>query len=320
MIEQTGASPAHLNIDNAAKRLAVRAALLARIREYFFTQRVMEVETPLLSRYAVTDPQLDNLRVENPFPNSSVNKANSDWLYLTTSPEYAMKQLLSLGSGSIYQLCKAFRQDSPGRLHSSEFTLLEWYRVGFDMDALIDDVAALINTAIEAPALPVEKLSYREVFVKYLQIDPMIATAEQLERFARLKLDVSFSGEEKDVWLDLLLTHCIEPNLGRGCMTFLYDYPASQAALARLAEDQDGNVIAKRFELYIDGIELANGYHELTDLQEQLLRFDADNIKRLAMGKLGRDIDSGLSKALARGLPDCAGVALGIDRLILIAS
>lgn len=326
MIETTGASPAHLSVDNAAKRLAERAGLLARIRGYFQTQQVMEVETPLLSRFAVTDPQLDNIRVENPFVRSRAgridsidkNNPNDDWLYLTTSPEYAMKQLLSLGSGSIYQLGKAFRQDPPGRLHSSEFTMLEWYRLGFDMDALIDDVVALINTVIESPALPVEKLSYREVFLTYLQIDPLVATAKELENIARLKLDVSFSDQDKDIWLDLLLSHCIEPHLGQGCMTFLYDYPASQAALARLAEDQYCNVIAKRFELYINGVELANGYHELTDLQEQLQRFEADNNKRLTMGKSTRDIDSGLSQALERGLPECAGVALGVDRLMLV--
>ena len=313
MIEQTGANPAALNLYNTGERLAKRAATLASIRQYFAKQQVLEVETPLLGQYPVTDPQLENLRVENPF---STTPNNADCLYLATSPEYAMKQLLSLGSGSIYQMTKAFRQDAPGRLHGMEFTMLEWYRLDYDMDALIDDVAALIHCLL--PAIGVEKISYRDAFIRYVDIDPFTTTSNELELLVKQKMDVSFSHQSKDVWLDLLLTHCVEQNLGRECMTFLYDYPASQSALARLGTDSDNRTVAKRFELYINGIELANGYHELTDAAEQMQRFEADNQWRLNAGEPAREIDAGLIEALDRGLPNCAGVALGIDRLLLL--
>lgn len=315
MIEQTGAKPAALNRQNIGERLAKRAATLASIRHYFTQQQVLEVETPLLGKFPVTDPQLDNLRVENPF---AVTQAGSDsnYLYLATSPEYSMKQLLSLGSGSIYQISKAFRQDEPGRLHAMEFTMLEWYRIDYDMDALIDDVAALIHRLI--PNAGVEKISYREAFIRYAGVDPLTATSDDLELIAKQKMDVSFADQSKDVWLDLLLTHCVEEHLGKNGMTFLYDYPESQSALARLAVNSDGQTIAKRFELYMNGIELANGYYELTDSVEQMSRFESDNQQRLKAGEPAREIDTGLVAALDRGLPKCSGVALGIDRLLLL--
>lgn len=323
MIEQTGANPAALNRQNTGERLAKRAATLASIRHYFSQQQVLEVETPLLGQYPVTDPQLDNLRVENPFvitPASSSSNSNSnpsaDYLYLATSPEYSMKQLLSLGSGSIYQISKAFRQDEPSRLHAMEFTMLEWYRMDYDMDELIDDVAALIHSLI--PDAAVEKISYRDAFIRYAGVDPFTASSDELELIAKQKMDVSFTHQSKDVWLDLLLTHCVEEHLGKNGMTFLYDYPESQSALARLSINADGQTIAKRFELYMSGIELANGYHELTDATEQMRRFECDNQQRLQAGDPAREIDAGLVAALDRGLPNCAGVALGIDRLLLL--
>ena len=313
MIDQTGANPAALNQHNAVERLAKRAATLARIRHYFAQQQVLEVETPLLGQYPVTDPQLDNIRVENPFV---ITPEGSNYLYLATSPEYSMKQLLSLGSGSIYQIAKAFRQDTPGRLHAMEFTMLEWYRMDYDMDALIDDVAGLILSLM--PNTAVEKISYREAFIRYADVDPFTATSDELEFIARQTMDVSFTDQHKDVWLDLLLTHCVEKNLGQKGMTFLFDYPESQSALARLAVNPNGQTVAKRFELYINGIELANGYHELTDAAEQMRRFESDNQIRLQAGEPAREIDAGLVAALDRGLPNCAGVALGIDRLMLL--
>ena len=327
MIEQTGANPAALNRQNIGERLAKRAATLASIRHYFTQQQVLEVETPLLGKFPVTDPQLDNLRVENPFAvtqagfdssadSSADSDADSNYLYLATSPEYSMKQLLSLGSGSIYQISKAFRQDEPGRLHAMEFTMLQWYRIDYDMDALIDDVAALIHRLI--PNAGVEKISYREAFIRYAGVDPLTANSDDLELIAKQKMDVSFTNQSKDVWLDLLLTHCVEEHLGKNGMTFLYDYPESQSALARLAVNSDGQTIAKRFELYMSGIELANGYYELTDAAEQMRRFDFDNQQRLQAGEPAREIDAGLVAALDRGLPNCSGVALGIDRLLLL--
>ena len=319
MIEQTGANPAALNRQNTGERLAKRAATLASIRHYFTQQQVLEVETPLLGKFPVTDPQLDNLRVENPFAVTQAGSdsgADSNYLYLATSPEYSMKQLLSLGSGSIYQISKAFRQDEPSRLHAMEFTMLEWYRIDYDMDALIDDVAALIHRLI--PNAGVEKISYREAFIRYAGVDPLTASADDLELIAKQKMDVSFTDQSKDVWLDLLLTHCVEEYLGKNGMTFLYDYPESQSALARLAVNSDGQTIAKRFELYMNGIELANGYYELTDSVEQMRRFESDNQQRLKAGEPAREIDTGLVAALDRGLPNCSGVALGIDRLLLL--
>ena len=313
MIEQTGANPAALDQQNIGERLAKRAATLASIRHYFSQQQLLEVETPLLGQYPVTDPQLDNLRVENPF---ALTSADPDYLYLATSPEYSMKQLLSLGSGSIYQISKAFRQDTPGRLHAIEFTMLEWYRIDYDMDALIDDVTAFIHTL--KPNVAVEKISYRDAFIRYAGVDPFIASSDELELIARQKMDISFTNQHKDVWLDLLLTHCVEKNLGKKGMTFLFDYPESQSALARLAMNADGQKVAKRFELYINGIELANGYHELTDAAEQMRRFETDNQQRLQRGEPAREIDAGLIAAMNRGLPNCAGVALGIDRLLLL--
>ena len=313
MIEKTGANPAALNPQNAAQCLAKRAATLASIRQYFAEQTVLEVETPLLGQYPVTDPQLENLRVDNPFVTSP---DDVKYLYLATSPEYSMKQLLSLGSGSIYQITKAFRQDAPGRLHAMEFTMLEWYRLDYDMEALIDDVAALIHRLL--PNIGVEKISYRDAFIRYAKVDPLIASSDELEAIVKQNIDVSFSHQSKDVWLDLLLTHCVEQNLGQKGMTFLFDYPASQSALARLGTDSDNKKIAKRFELYINGIELANGYHELNDAVEQRQRFEADNQLRLQTGQPAHEIDAGLAEALDRGLPNCAGVALGLDRLLLL--
>ncbi len=315
MIESTGANPAHLSPSDVQTKLLMRASLLARIREYFARRDVVEVETPLLSHYPVTDPQLENLQVSNPFARNKIDK----WLYLNTSPEYAMKQLLSLGSGSIYQIVKAFRQDQPGHLHSMEFTLLEWYRVDFDMQQLMDDVAALIH-AIDPDQTrkrSVQKLCYRDAFIQYADIDPFTATAQQLEAHTREFIDIDFTDQPKDTWLDLLLTHRVEPRLGHEAMTFIYDYPESQAALAQLRQDDAGNTVAARFELYMNGIELANGYQELTDAEEQLARFEHDNVTRRAMGKAERAIDQNFIASLRNGLPDCSGVALGIDRLLL---
>lgn len=320
MIETTGANPAALTVSNVKQRLAKRAKMLAAIRHYFDQQQMLEVDTPLLSDYPVTDPQLDNIKVENPTVN--YQSTSQPWLYLTTSPEYAMKQLLSLGSGSIYQISKSFRQDAPGPKHSIEFTLLEWYRVGFKMTDLIDDVTALLMALMPTSLMAngVEILSYREAFLRHLSIDPFILTAKQLEDFAHQKIDCDFIDQDKDIWLDLLMSHCIEPNLGQQMPCFLIDYPASQAALAKIAHDQQGNLVAKRFELYIEGIELANGYEELTDHDQHVDRFEQDNQRRGELDLPVQAVDRHFLKALKSGLPECAGVALGLDRLLLLAA
>ena len=319
MIETTGANPTALTAKNVKQCLGKRAKILAAIRRYFDQQQVLEVDTPLLSDYPITDPQLDNIKVENPTVN--YQSTSQTWLYLTTSPEYAMKQLLSLGSGSIYQICKSFRQDVPGPKHSIEFTLLEWYRVGFKIADLIDDVTSLLMTLIPAGLMAngVEILSYREAFLRHLSIDPFSLTRAQLENFAHQKIDCDFTDQDKDIWLDLLMSHCIGPNLGHQAPCFLIDYPASQAALAKIDHDEQGNLVAKRFELYIEGIELANGYEELTGHDQHVDRFEQDNQRRHELGLPTQAVDQHFLKALKSGLPECAGVALGVDRLLLLA-
>lgn len=300
-----------MSASSAKSVLQKRAHALAAIRHYFAERDILEVETPLLGQYPVSDPQLDNLRVENPFANKN------SWQYLQTSPEYAMKQLLAMGSGSIYQLCKAFRKDQPGRLHAVEFTLLEWYRQGFTLAELIDDVACLVKE-LTARNWPQQVISYRDAFLQYVGIDPFAVNIDELRGVAREKIDVSFDDDDMDVWLDLLLTHLIEPQLGWDGLTFLTDYPPSQAALSRLKSDSCGNLVAERFELYMQGVEIANGYHELNDADEQLQRFEVDNKKRIAIGKPAVEIDKTLIAAMREpGIPDCSGVALGVDRLML---
>lgn len=310
MINQTGGNPAGLSGHNAREVLVRRATVLSKIRQYFAAQGVLEVETPLLREYGVTDPQLENIRAEKPF-------SDSEWLYLQTSPEYAMKQLLAMGSGSIYQICKAFRQDPAGRLHNIEFTMLEWYRTGYSLDDLVDDVTSLVATA--GISREKEVCTYQQLFQRYLDIDPLTISPEAIADIARQKIDIDAESDDRDFWLDLLLTHCIEPNLGRNKLTFVTGYPESQAALAQLKKDRSGNNIAERFELYIDGIEIANGYNELTDAQVYRERFIADNEKRTERQLPQIEMDQEFLQSIVTGLPACSGVAMGLDRLILVA-
>jgi elongation factor P--(R)-beta-lysine ligase len=294
--------------------IRARAELLGRVREFFRQAGVLEVETPACSRFGVTDPAIDSLTTRYTGPGAAQGRA----LYLQTSPEFPMKRLLAAGSGPIYQLCRVFRDGELGRRHNPEFTLLEWYRPGFDHLRLMDEVAALIGQ-LAGRTLAVERLTYSEVFRRHLGIDPHAATPALLQRCA-VEHGVSGTGElqldHRDGWLDLLLTHLIEPQLGRGCMTFVYDYPASQAALARVR--QGDPPLAERFELYLEGMEIANGFHELADAQEQRRRFLDDNRRRREAGRLEVPMDEALLAALASGLPDCAGVALGVDRLLMV--
>jgi lysyl-tRNA synthetase class 2 len=283
-----------------------RAELLAGIRTFFAERGVLEVETPLLAHSGVTDPAIEALQVEAP---------GAAPRFLQSSPEYAMKRLLAAGSGPIYQLGKAFRAGEQGRRHNPEFTLLEWYRPGFDDHALMAEVAALLERCLGRPGW--RKVSYGELFREQLGTDPHRATAAELAAVARARLDVGGLATDRDGWLDLLLSHCIEPTLaGTVCV---HDFPASQAALARIVE-QDGVAVAQRFEFYVDGIELANGYHELLDAREQARRFAADNAARRRRGLAERAPDPRLLAALEAGLPPCSGVALGVDRLLLAAS
>ncbi len=290
--------------------------MLARIREFFAARGVLEVETPVLSGAATTDPNLHSLECRYHSPNPRR-------LYLHTSPEFAMKRLLVAGSGSIYQLAKVFRDNEAGRWHNPEFTLLEWYRVGVDHHTLMDEVAALVHSVLadRAPSGPVQKLSYREAFEQSLGIDPHSAPVAALADRARehgLSIPAGMPDDNPDAWRDLLLTHAVEPRLGRGQLTFIYDYPASQAALARIRPGSPP--LAERFELYIEGVEIANGFHELADAVEQRARFERDNARRRERGEPALPMDERLLAALETGLPDCSGVALGFDRLVMFAA
>ena len=294
----------------ALTTLRTRADINRNIRAFFAARQVLEVEVPLLAAAAVTDPHIDSLAV----PTGGGER------YLQSSPEYAMKRLLAAGSGPIYCLGKAFRRGEAGRRHNPEFTLLEWYRPGYDVPLLMAEVADLLGSIIDIG--PVQRLSYREAFQRHLQIDPHTATAADLRRLAGRSVGPALGGDwagaDRDTWLNLLISHVIEPQLGPG-LTFIYDYPASQAALARVAEDERGQPVAKRFEAYLGGMELANGYWELADADEQRRRFAADLVRRRGRGQPCPPADERLLQALATGLPDCAGVALGVDRLVMLA-
>lgn len=298
------------------QQLQVRARVLAQIRDFFARRQVLEVETPLMCSSAVTDPYL------NPIPvlYQSTATSNLDYYYLQTSPEYAMKRLLAAGSGSIYQIAKAFRAEEAGRLHNPEFTLLEWYRVGFDQYALMDEVDDLLTLILKTPKA--RRISYEALFKEYLGLNPHHTTIHALQACAeRHTITLSEQAAQDldvDAWLDILMTHCIEPKLGFDRPVFIDDYPASKAALAKLRTREDGVLVAERFEVYVQGIELANGYHELTDPSVQRQRFEADCSVRRAMDRPLIPIDHALLKALEAGLPPCAGIALGIDRLLLL--
>lgn len=274
----------------------------------------MEVETPLLSRAAVTDPHLQSFATTYRGP----GQAEGLLLYLHTSPEFPMKRLIAAGCGPIYQLCKVFREGEAGRRHNPEFTLLEWYRHGFDHRALMEEVAALVAPLLDLESGSAERLSYREAFLRYADIDPLVAPVEALrERAYGLGITGFEEESDRDVWLDLILTLAVEPNLGREGLCFIYDYPASQAALARL--NPDNPQVAERFELYYRGVELANGFHELADAEEQRQRFAAELEARKERGLEAVPMDENLLAALESGFPPCAGVALGVDRLVMLA-
>lgn len=298
--------------------LRARAQALDEIRVFFRQRGVMEVETPVLSAAGATDPNLHSMRSRYTGPGAAQGRE----LYLHTSPEFAMKRLLAAGSGPIYQVCRVFRDGETGRYHNPEFTLLEWYRPGLDYCALMDEVESLAGRLL-APyraAAPAKRLTYREAFRRHAGVDAWTADGETLAHCAAangVSAPAGLSGDDRDGWLDLLLTQVVEPAVARHGLYFLYDYPASQAALARVRGGEDP--VAERFELYLDGVELANGFQELTDPQEQARRFESDNRRRVQRGQPPVPPDEHLIGALAHGLPSCAGVALGLDRLLMQA-
>jgi lysyl-tRNA synthetase class 2 len=294
----------------APELLRARAELQGRIRQFFTSRGMLEVETPLLCSRGVTDPAIEPLVVQS---GTSLRHPR----YLQTSPEYAMKRLLACYGQPIFQFARAFRDGEAGARHNPEFTLLEWYRPGFDHHALMAEVAELVCHCLGER--PLHRYSYRQLFQSLLAIDPFTATAAQLRAVARARIDTGAMTGDRDLWLDLLMSHLIEPQLAGKGMCFVYDYPASQASLARVNES-DGVLVGQRFELYVDGMELANGYFELSDSAEQRRRFEHDNARRREAGLPERPLDERLLAALAHGLPACSGVALGVDRLLMLAT
>ncbi len=291
-----------------------RAELLSTLRRFFAKRGVLEVETPLLCAATVTDLHLHSLscRLEA--------QGAPPRAYLQTSPEFAMKRLLAAGSGAIYQICKAFRDGEAGPGHNPEFTILEWYRPGFDHFRLMDEVDELLAEVLGTP--PAERSTYGELFEHHVGVDAHRAEVTALERAAEAHgIELAGHGlEDRDDWLHLLMSHVVEPELGRGRPSFVFDYPASQAALARIRmpSGPDETPVAERFEVYALGVELANGFHELTDTAEQRRRFEADLERRRRAGLEAVPIDERLLAGLDAGLPDCAGIALGIDRLLML--
>lgn len=294
--------------------LKKRAAILRTIREFFYTRNVMEVETPSLSSASVTDVHLASFNTQFVGP----GHAGGLPLYLQTSPEFAMKRLLAAGSGPIFQLCKAFRNEEAGRHHNPEFTMLEWYRPGFDEFALMDEMDELMQLILNVE--PAERLTYQQAFEQVLSLDPLTATLTQLQALAcdHGFADIAKNETNKDTLLQLLFCMKVEPTIGQTKPCFVYHFPASQAALAQICEHD--NRVAGRFELYYKNMELANGFNELTNAKEQAKRFDEDNAYRAANGLNHVPMDRRLIAALEHGLPKCAGVAMGIDRLVMLAS
>ncbi len=282
--------------------LKKRAEIIKTIRKFFDDRGLFEVETPIMASHTITDPFIQAITANH----------QQQQYYLQTSPEYFMKRLLAADSGDIYQISKCFREDETGQLHNPEFTLLEWYRVDFDHQQLMDEVDDLLQAIL--PCQKAQRLSYQHIFLQTIDLDPLTATIKELKSAAK-HIDCPDMGNDKDAWLQILFSEMIEPTLQQ--TTFIYDYPASQAALAQLSPND--NRVAERFEVYSNGIELANGFHELTDYQQQLIRFEHDNNIRQQHQRPTQQIDPQFIAALTHGLPKCAGVALGIDRLIMLA-
>ena len=293
--------------------LLKRAKIVNEIRHFFADRGVLEVETPTMSQATVTDVHLRAFETQFTGPGA----AQGITLYLMTSPEYHMKRLLAAGSGPIYQMGRSYRNEEAGRYHNPEFTMLEWYRPHYDMYRLINEVDDLLQQTLECESA--ESLSYQQAFLRYLDIDPLTAEKDKLREVAA-KLDVSNiadTEEDRDIILQLLFMVGVEPHIGLEKPTFIYHFPASQASLAEISSED--HRVAERFEVYYKGVELANGFRELTDAAEQRQRFERDNRKRASMGLPEQPIDENLLAALEHGFPECAGVALGIDRLIMLA-
>ena len=295
----------------SVKNLLTRAKLLAEIRRFFTDRGLLEVETPVLSEFGVTDVHLATFSTEFISPFGEQSKT----LWLSTSPEYHMKRLLAAGSGPIFQIGKVFRNEEAGNRHNPEFTMLEWYRPHFDMYRLINEVDDLLQQILECP--PAESMSYQFAFQQYVGLDPLSADLSELVEKAEKHQLMGAENESRDTLLQFLFSTVVEPQIGQEAPVVVYHFPASQAALAPISSEDLR--VAERFEFYYKGLELANGFHELSDAREQLRRFQQDNLQREKMGLPVRVIDTRLLAALQAGIPNCSGVALGVDRVLMIA-
>ncbi len=291
--------------------LKLRAELLTKLRAFFSARGVLEVDTPALSAAGATDRHIQSFRVED---------ARKGHLYLHTSPEFPMKRLLAAGYGDIWQLAKVFRQGEAGRHHNPEFSLLEWYRLGFDHHRLMQEVAELVSALLPAFIRKPESLTYREAFLRHAGLDVFKAGKQEcIAALTQTGRQVPAEDElDLDGWLDMVAGDLVYPALGKGGLTFIYDYPASQAALARVRPGVPP--VAERFEAFLEGMELANGFHELADAAEQRRRFEQDRAWRRTHGLMDVPMDEQLIAALTHGLPECSGVALGFDRLLMLAA
>lgn len=287
-----------------------RQELMNRVRHFFISRNVLEVETPTLSNAGGTDPQLDYFEVPGNVPR-----------FMMTSPEFHMKRLLSAGFGDIFQIAKSFRKDEFGSHHNNEFSMVEWYRVGMPQDKLMDEVENLVSEILGKP-LNARRTRWIDAFKGYAGVNPFCQDLMEFANACRSRnIPVPEDPEmmSREDWWDYLMVFIIEPALASNGPEFIMDYPPSQAALAQTYKDKDGFTWARRFELFVDQVELCNGYTELTDAAEQRRRFDADLEIRRKMGKPLPPIDENFLEALKAGMPACSGVALGLDRLFMLA-
>lgn len=291
--------------------------MLHTVRAFFADRNVLEVETPALCRAVGTDPSLQFFATRYSGPGAQTGLD----VYLQTSPEYAMKRLLAAGSGPIFQICKAFRDGESGRYHNPEFSILEWYRPGFTLAQLMDEAEALLRELLcPTGSLDAgERFSYATIFQTCTGIDPLTARVADFEACAAahgLPEAREVCGSEKSIWLDFLFSCIVQPRLGRGCLSMVYDYPACQSALARLKKENP--LVAERVEVFFEGVELGNGFRELTDADEQERRFDKDRAVRERFGLPVPEKDSRFLAALRAGLPQCSGIAIGLDRVLML--
>ena len=286
----------------------VRQSLMRRVRAFFESRGVLEVETPVISNAGGTDPQLDYFEVEGK-------------RYLMTSPEFHMKRLLAAGFGDIFQITKSFRKDEFGSHHNNEFSMVEWYRVSMPQEKLMDEVEALVSEIL-GKQINARRTRWIDAFRNYAGVDPLVAADKDFVAACKshnIPLPADPTDMSREDWWDYLMVFAVEPALAKNGPEFILDYPQSQAALAQTYVGEDGHTWARRFELFVDQVELCNGYTELTDANEQRRRFNADLEIRRSMGKPQPTLDENFLEALESGMPACSGVALGLDRLFMLA-